>query len=301
MGLKKFLASLFGANSLKEEIKEDSKTETKKEDENLLKAIEFYKKAASQGHAEAKYKLGMYYKDGHGVKQSYYEAFKLFESAAYYEHREAQYELAMLYDKGYEDGQKTGHRRTNDIKRYLRSSAEKGYLKAKYELGKFYYFEYDEKRFPKDYELAFDCFWQVADLIEYKYPEYINTVYDSHTQFYLGLFFQNGYGIPQNYSKALEHYKNSGIKGYDKAQYEVAIFYKNGYGTDKNYNEAIKWFELAAKQGHREAQYELAVCYKNGYGTDKNYNEAIKWFELAAKQGQKEAQYELAVYYENKK
>ena len=44
MGLKKFLASLFGANSLKEEIKEDSKTETKKEDENLLKAIEFYKK-----------------------------------------------------------------------------------------------------------------------------------------------------------------------------------------------------------------------------------------------------------------
>lgn len=47
MGLKKFLASLFGANSLKEEIKEDSKTETKKEDENLLKAIEFYKKAAS--------------------------------------------------------------------------------------------------------------------------------------------------------------------------------------------------------------------------------------------------------------
>ena len=198
MGLKKFSASLFGANSLKEEIKEDSKTETKKEDsktetkkedENLLKAIEFYKKAASQGHAEAKYKLGMYYKDGHGVKQSYYEAFKLFESAAYYEHREAQYELAMLYDKGYEDGQ-TGHSRTNDIKRYLRTLAEKGYLKAKYELGKFYYFEYDEKRFPKDYELAFDCFWQVADLIEYKYPEYINTVYDSHTQFYLGLFFK---------------------------------------------------------------------------------------------------------------
>ena len=39
-------------------------------DVNYKKAIEWYKKAAEQGHADAQYNLGVMYENGDGVDQS---------------------------------------------------------------------------------------------------------------------------------------------------------------------------------------------------------------------------------------
>lgn len=44
------------------------------------------------------------------------------------------------------------------------------------------------------------------------------------------------------------------INGDDTAQYFLGLAYENGEGMPKNNKEALKWYKLAAAQDHEEAQ-----------------------------------------------
>ena len=89
------------------------------------------------------------------------------------------------------------------------------------------------------------------------------------------------------------------VNGDATAQNRIGLCYENGQGVAQNYAEAIKWYYLAANQGLAEAQYNLgAYCYTAGiaYETGANgvrnheealncFTEAGKWFLLSANQG----------------
>ena len=66
--------------------------------------------------------------------------------------------------------------------------------------------------------------------------------------------------------------------------------YDNGWGVPQDYTEAVKWYRLAAKQGYASAQFNLGVMYDNGWGVPQDYNEAVKWYRLGAEQGDASAQ-----------
>ena len=51
-------------------------------DVNYKKAIEWYKKAAEQGYADAQYNLGIMYENGHGVDQDDSMAMRWYAKAA---------------------------------------------------------------------------------------------------------------------------------------------------------------------------------------------------------------------------
>ena len=53
-------------------------------------------------------------------------------------------------------------------------------------------------------------------------------------------------------------YRLAAKQGYAPAQYNLGIMYDKGEGVPQNYEEAMKWFHLAAKQGNPEAQKVLA-------------------------------------------
>ena len=57
-------------------------------------------KAAEQGNAEAKFKLGLMYYDGDGVPQDYAEAMKWYRKAAEQGHAYAQNQLGAMYNDG---------------------------------------------------------------------------------------------------------------------------------------------------------------------------------------------------------
>lgn len=63
-------------------------------------AAEWYRKAATQGHAGAQYNLGWMYNDGRGVPQNFAEAYKLYREAASQGLTSAQSHLALLYARG---------------------------------------------------------------------------------------------------------------------------------------------------------------------------------------------------------
>jgi len=63
-------------------------------------AAEWYKKAADQGHALARYDLGVLYDQGNGVRQDYTVAAAWYRKSADQGLAEAQYNLAGQYAKG---------------------------------------------------------------------------------------------------------------------------------------------------------------------------------------------------------
>jgi len=87
----------------------------------------------------------------------------------------------------------------------------------------------------------------------------------------------------------LKWYRLAAHQGHAGAQYDLGVMYDNGQGVAQNYAEALKWLRLAADQGHAGAQFGLGVMYANGQGVAQNYVQAHMWFNLAAAQGDAKA------------
>lgn len=73
------------------------------------------------------------------------------------------------------------------------------------------------------------------------------------------------------------------------AQLYMGVMYDHGHGVVQDYITAVTWYRKAAEQGVIEAQNNLGVHYANGQGVPEDYLRAYKWFYLAAAQGNAQA------------
>jgi TPR repeat protein len=104
-------------------------------------------------------------------------------------------------------------------------------------------------------------------------------------QFNVGLMYDMGQGVLQNYSEAVKWYRLAADQGRPDAQYQLGhLYYKH-----EKYAEAAKWFRLAADQGRADAQSNLGAMYAEGEGGPQDFVQALKWFILAAAQNHNDA------------
>ena len=75
-------------------------------------------------------------------------------------------------------------------------------------------------------------------------------------------------------------------QGNVKAQYNLGLMYDMGEGVLQDYKEAVRWYQLAAEQGYSSAQHNLGLLYFNGQGISQDHQEAVKWITLSADQGE---------------
>ncbi len=120
---------------------------------------------------------------------------------------------------------------------------------------------------------------------------------DSSAQFFLGLLYNNGWGVAQDYKEAVKWYTLSAEQGVAEAQDNLGAMYREGKGVPQDYSEAIKWHRLAAEQGLAKAQLNLGVSYNKGEGVVQDYKKAVKWTKLAAEQEDARAQFSLGLMY----
>ena len=66
----------------------------------MSEAVQWYRKAAEQGDAEAQDNLAFMYKNGQGVTQDYAQAVKWYRKAAEQGYAGAQINLGVMYDNG---------------------------------------------------------------------------------------------------------------------------------------------------------------------------------------------------------
>ncbi len=116
-------------------------------------------------------------------------------------------------------------------------------------------------------------------------------------QYYLGIMYDKGKGVPQDYAKAIEWYTKAAEQGMARAQYNLGVTYYNGEGVPQDYAKAIEWYTEAAEQGMVRAQYNVGVAYDNGEGVLQDYAEAKEWYTKAAEQGYAKAQSNLGTMY----
>lgn len=97
---------------------------------NLKKAIEWYAKAAEQGHPAAQGRMGKAYEEGTGVKRDTEEALKWFRKAAEQGHADSQNHLGFLHFLG----RRVPHD-DQQAEQWFRKAAEQGHAEAQSYLG----------------------------------------------------------------------------------------------------------------------------------------------------------------------
>jgi len=88
-----------------------------------------------------------------------------------------------------------------------------------------------------------------------------------------------------NYATALREFRVLAEQGHAGAQYNLGLMYDNGRGVTQDYKESVKWYSKSIEQGHAEAQYNMGVMYGNGNGVNQNNVYAHMWFDIVASNG----------------
>ena len=121
---------------------------------------------------------------------------------------------------------------------------------------------------------------------------------NADAQYKLGLSYEYGDRVEQNYVKAAHWYILSSNRGNANAKFNLANMYENGLGVSRNLREAADLYQSAAQQGHSNAQLSYALCLKNGRGTEEDKYQAVKWFVKASEKGNAGAIYNLGLCFE---
>lgn len=73
-----------------------------------------------------------------------------------------------------------------------------------------------------------------------------------------------------DYATALKNWQPLAQHGDPKAQFNLGLMYEKGQGVPQNYSEATYWYRRSAEQGDPGAQYNLSIMYQHNRGVARN-------------------------------
>jgi hypothetical protein len=89
-------------------------------------------------------------------------------------------------------------------------------------------------------------------------------------------------------------YRKAADQGYAAAQSNLGIMYERGQGVPQDYTQAVDWYRKAADRGNAVAQNNLGIMYEEGLGVPQDHTQAVEWYRKAADQGSTTARENLA-------
>lgn len=158
-------------------------------------AYRIFRPLAQRGHAGAQNKLGDIFYYGYGSRQKdYARAFKWFQKAALQGHSNAQFSLGIMYSLA------KGHAKDEtEAEKWFKKASDQNNAFAMSALGILY-----ERQ--RRYALALSWYIKAAKLK--------NTA----ALFKIGYFYEYGYGLPRDTTKAIKWYRLAATKGYSRAK-----------------------------------------------------------------------------------
>jgi TPR repeat protein len=225
------------------------------------KAIPLLEQLSEGGMAEAQNLLASCYYFGKGAEPDVKKAFGLYSKAAEQGFQIAQYNLAFCYYEG--EGVKQDIAKAVEL---WRKAAE-------------------DRKEPNSVEdedggITVICGYPLA-------------------QFALGMCYDAGEGVEQDFYQASEWLWEAAEQGYSLAFTQLGLYYEKGILIDEDdlrsvpedkakeamQRKAAGLYRKAAEGGHDEAQFYLGDCYLNGRGVEQDKKQAAEWFKKAADQG----------------
>ena len=285
--------------------------------QNDEKAIEWYQKAAEQGHAIAQYDLSWMHQHGRGVSPNSSEAFKWCRKAAEQGYADAQNTLGWRYQyvkgvgaqnyeeaiKWYEKAAEQGHANAQANLRVLSARGGAPALRSEQiNTDDVQVVRLDYRSTPTE-EINFDGRHTISrgfgqhNVRTFLHYQRAAQQGDTTAMNNIGVMYANGRGVDQDYDEAIIWFSDAARQGNATARTNLCIVYNHlgwmyakGIDVEQDYGQAFDWFTKAAEQGHAEAQYNLGVMYANGDHVVQDDVQAVKWFSKAAEQGDIEAQ-----------
>ena len=121
---------------------------------------------------------------------------------------------------------------------------------------------------------------------------------DPRGALYIGVLYDSGLGVRQDYAKAMAWYRRAAELGSGAGSFNVGVMYDSGLGVGKSARQAAVWYERAGRQGFGRADYNLALLYEAGSGVPRNRARAVILYKLAARSGISAAREHLAALHE---
>lgn len=264
---------------------------------DYARAMEWYRKAADQGFAEAQHTVGVLYENGWGVTKDIDQAKVWYQKAADQGNALARTALQRL-------GGAVASPTPNPTSPTPRALKPANTPQAQYEIGDEFFYGFGGITKP-DEQLAATWYRKAAD------QGY------SDAQFRLGSLYEHGYGVNRDIDQARIWYQKAADQGNAAAKdalqqlqpqqnsslsptpsptpqeqsltpaedNERGDNYFYGRGVEQDYAKAMEWYRKAAERGSRDAQYNIGVLYRDGLGVPRDTGQARIWFQQAADRG----------------
>jgi TPR repeat protein len=72
-------------------------------------------------------------------------------------------------------------------------------------------------------------------------------------------------------------YRKAAEQGDTNGQCSLGVMYDNGNGVAQDYAEAAKWYSKAAARGNANGQYSLGAMYLSGQVVSQDYVQASRF------------------------
>lgn len=239
--------------------------------QDLGKARRWYEKAASGGHADSTFDIANMYENGEGVSVDYKKAMELYLDAYKKGSHAAPFRIALMYcfNRGVEKNDKV-------IMHWVGEALKRNYSKGYLHLAYIYHFgkaiQVDFKEALKWYERAI---------------QYDDSDNSSHGFRGMAMIYhQGGNNVQRDHKKAEEYYVAAVEAGNTEAMHGLGELYYYRVGEDKHFERARYWYELAAEEGYALALHSLGRMYCRGLGgLEKNYVTAMEYYVKALEGG----------------
>lgn len=256
---------------------------------DLPRAVDWYRRSASQGHAEAQAVLGLHYLQGLGVPRDYAEAARWSRLAANQGHGGAAYNLARIYGTG---GPGLAPDRAQ-AEQWAKLAMAKGFpdpLKARPERPArspeaVAVFDEGQRHYRAgDMTRAAQAFARCAEMG------------DAACQLQIGWHHEEGKGVPRNLAEAVRWYRAAAEQHDPRAAENLGNMYQLGRGVRKNCREAVDWYARGALQNDHASLYSLGRMYQFGFGVKEDRAKAHAFYRQSAALGNHRAREALATF-----
>ncbi|KFM67042.1 Death ligand signal enhancer, partial [Stegodyphus mimosarum] len=228
--------------------------------ESGRKAFRHFQAAARLGSSQGFYNLGLCYELGKGTRVNLNRAAFCYKKAAMKGHGLAAFNLAVYFLKGI-GGLPVD---IEAAKLLLTAAAEKGVPEAQLYLGL-------ECLEDENFSDAYLIFQNMAN----------NNILDG--KYYLGLCYENGWGVQRNEKVAAEIFSQCAILGHSKAILRLGNYFEKGQGgCELDYQFSLALYQILADKGDEEGLTAVtklkpkiqnsatAVCTKTSNRVDRN-------------------------------
>lgn len=297
-------------------------------EQQIDKAIEFYRRAAQGGHVEACHALAQLYANGWCVKKDTRESLHWYcmaarcieqqgqplsdaqptsvldaidepdlqqdlawcREAAQRGNADAQVCLALAYKNG------TGVEKSMEQAYHFASQAvQQGHAFGQYLLGMFYRSGFGVEKDEKlGEEWMLKAAQQRCSQAEVELARiWMQTAWEGKRGS------QGQQEITETAREAFDMVRRAALTCHAGAKKMVAACYEHGIGISEDKAAGRFWLAEAAKYGDAHAQYRVGALCEKGDGTEVNMRQALDWYRKAAANGNSQAQCALGRLYLN--